>query len=219
MRERFFEAGGFDGFSPHEVIEFLLFFTIPRINTNETAHYLLHKFGSIAELFDASREELKASGLSDSTITLFKTIPECFNQYYQSRNVSRVYDSPKKLIELFEHAYPGNNSEEFRLACFTPHLNLKNGRVYIINEGAPTTTEVNMRKLVETIIKTGTNSVAISHSHPNLPPTPSKQDIAATRYIMQTLRAIGVHMLDHIIVGKNGSYSMRENDVFSIFEN
>jgi DNA repair protein RadC len=217
MREKFFKEG-FKNFGTHEVIEFPLFFTIPRVNTNEIAHKLLHRFGSVSALFDASKEALMEAGCSESTAALFKAIPLCFRIYFGSKNDSFVYDSPRKLMSLFSHEFPVKNVEEFRLACFTPQLNLKGNVVHLINKGAPNTTEVDMRKLVYTVVHSETNSVAVSHNHPNAPAYPSTSDVAATRYIGQTLRAFGVRLLDHIIIGTDGPYSMRERGHFTIFE-
>ncbi|MDR0986857.1 MAG: hypothetical protein LBL98_04075 [Ruminococcus sp.] len=217
MREKFFKEG-FRNFGAHEVVEFLLFFTIPRVNTNEIAHKLLLRFGSVAALFDASKEALMEAGCSESTAALLKAIPLCFRVYFGSRNDSFVYDSPKKLMSLFTHEFPVKNVEEFRLACFTPKLHLIGNSVHLINEGAPNTIEINMRKLVKTVIQSETNSVAVSHNHPNASSYPSNADISSTRYIGQTLRAFGVRLLDHIIIGTDGPYSMRESGHFNIFE-
>jgi DNA repair protein RadC len=217
MRDKFFNEG-FKNFGPHEVIEFLLFFTIPRVNTNETAHRLLHRFGSVSALFDASKEALMEAGCSESTAALFKAIPLCFRVYFGSKNETLVYDSPKKLMSLFTHEFPVKNVEEFRLACFSPKLHLIGNTVHVINEGAPNTVEINLRNLVKTVILSETNSVAVSHNHPNASSYPSHSDISSTRYIGQTLRAFGVSLLDHIIIGTDGPYSMRERGHFNIFE-
>jgi DNA repair protein RadC len=216
MRARFFESG-LRGFAPHEVIEFLLYYTIPRKNTNEIAHALINKFGSIAGVFDATIPELTDAGLSENSIALFKAITQSLSLYYQSENKSRVYDNTQKIREMFATEFPGRNVEEFRLACFNNKLQLKD-KIHIISAGTFAATAVNMRRLVETVIKEGSYCIAISHNHPNALPTPSNEDIAATRYILQTLRAIEVHLLDHVIIGLGPPYSMRDNDVFSIFE-
>jgi DNA repair protein RadC len=75
-----------------------------------------------------------------------------------------------------------------------------------------------MRRLVSVILKDNANCAVIAHNHPGGPSVPSKGDIAATRHISQTLRAIGVDLLDHIIVGSDDICSMRESDYMTIFE-
>jgi DNA repair protein RadC len=217
MRKRFWEEG-FRNFSPHEVVEFLLFFTRPRVNTNETAHMLIKRFGNFSGLLDASKEELMEAGLSEASALLFKAIPGCFPYYFGSRNENLVYDNIAKLKALFAYEFPGSNVEQFRLACFTPRLHLKARKIYVINDGEPDSTEVNIRKLVYTVVHTETNSIALSHTHPHGPATPSTKDIATTRYLGQTLRAFGVNILDHIIIGTDGALSMREAGCFTLFE-
>ena len=64
-----------DGFEPHEVIEMILYNTIPRGNTNETAHLLLDKFGSLSGVFDAPYEELlTVPGIGEVSATYIKMI-------------------------------------------------------------------------------------------------------------------------------------------------
>jgi DNA repair protein RadC len=53
MRERFMSAGDFDSFAEHEVIEILLYYIIPRKNTNVIAHNMLDKFDSFLNMLDA----------------------------------------------------------------------------------------------------------------------------------------------------------------------
>lgn len=43
MRKRFKESGNFKGFSEHEILEMLLFYIVPRKNTNDIAHELIKK--------------------------------------------------------------------------------------------------------------------------------------------------------------------------------
>ena len=57
LRERF-EKEGLSHFQPHEILELLLAFAIPRRDTNPTAHRLLDRFGSLHGVFQADREEL-----------------------------------------------------------------------------------------------------------------------------------------------------------------
>jgi DNA repair protein RadC len=217
MRRRFFESG-LAGFAPHEIVEFLLFFTIPRQNTNEMAHRLINKFTNIADLFDAPIDALRDAGLSDNTASLFKIIPQIFPVYYASKASGETYDNCSKLKELFTYQYPGIANEQFRIACFDNNLHLINNKVYITDIGIGTHTVVNFRKITELIVKNDTYNVAVSHNHPNALPVPSPEDINVTRNLNRLLKAIGVNLFDHIIVGRNDSFSMRENDILGVFD-
>ena len=68
---------GLDSFSPHNVLELLLFFSSPRADTNEIAHRLIDRFGSVAAVLDAPESELvKVNGVGEYSATLIKLIPQ-----------------------------------------------------------------------------------------------------------------------------------------------
>ena len=67
-----FRRQGLDGFADHEVLELLLYYAIPRKDTNELAHRLLQKFGSLQNVFSAPLEELaKVDGVGESAALLY----------------------------------------------------------------------------------------------------------------------------------------------------
>ena len=58
MRERYLKSG-FDSFATHEILEMALYYAIPRGDTNEIAHQLMERFGSLKRMFEASVDELQ----------------------------------------------------------------------------------------------------------------------------------------------------------------
>lgn len=216
MRERF-RQNGFNGFNEHQIIELLLFYTCPRKDTNELAHILVNKFGSIAGILDADFDDLiSVNGISENTATLFKIIPKFLPVYYNSRSDGLIYDNINKLKNLFKPYFVGLTHEEFRLACFDNNLHMiKN---ILIAEGGPASTPIEIRKITEEVIHSNSPSIAIAHNHPKGVPSPSKEDIAATRFINTTMKAIGVELLDHIIVGDASVVSMREMTYINVFD-
>ncbi len=216
MRERFRKCG-IDGFNEHQIIELLLFYTCPRKDTNELAHTLINKFGSIAGVMNADYEELTAiNGISENTATLFKFIPQFLHIYYSSNTSGTSYDNLDKLKNLFKPYFVGLTHEEFRLACFDNNLRVVSN--VLISTGSPSGTSVEKRKIVEEIVRAKSTTVAIAHNHPRGIPTPSQNDIAATRTICSELKAIDVKLLDHIIVGELSVISMREMAYMNVFE-
>ena len=87
----------------------------------------------------------------------------------------------------------------------------------LISEGSPNSSPFEMRKIVEETFKAKSVNVVIAHNHPKGLPAPSEEDIASTRYISTALRALGVTLLDHIIVGERSAASMREMVVHKRF--
>lgn len=88
LREKFINSG-LDNFNDHEIIELLLFYTIPRRDTNEKAHEILNHFGSLSAVFDASYEEMKKYGLSDKTSLFFKLLPNLSTAYIYDKNYNK----------------------------------------------------------------------------------------------------------------------------------
>ena len=74
LMERFHKEG-LDHFDPVQVLELLLFYSIPRRDTNEIAHALLNRFGSVSKVMDASLEDLmQVSGVGKTRLP-FCTLP------------------------------------------------------------------------------------------------------------------------------------------------
>lgn len=209
MRKRFREANGFDGFEEHQILELLLFYAIPRRDTNEMAHILINRFGSIAGVMDADYDELtELSFINENAATLLKILPSLISVYYNSYSSGILYDNSEKMKNLFKPFFAGLNHEEFRVACFDPKLELlANERICA---GGPTSSKVDMRRLMSIVIKSNATSVAIAHNHPKGDPVPSAADIMATKEIDAAMNSIDVALLDHIIVGERRTLSMKD---------
>lgn len=217
MRKRFRETGSFDGFSDHEVIEMLLFYVCPRRNTNEIAHELIDKFGGIAGIIEADYDSLmKVNYITENAATLFKIIPKFMPIYYNSKNAGDIYDSPKKLIDLFEPYFVGLAYEEFRAAYFDNKLSLiKTAR---LGYGDPSGSPVDIRELVAAALQENATAVAIAHNHPKTQPKPSSADINITQNIIKTFETMRIDFLDHIIVGEGETASMSELGYITFFD-
>ena len=216
MRRRFIESDGFKGFEEHQVLELILFYSIPRRDTNDYAHMLIDKFGSLAKVVDASYESLtELSFVNENTAVLLKMLPAFMSVYHKSSNKKESYNNTEKLIGLFKSDFAGSTHEEFRIACFNVNLELICDE--LISSGSPTGSSVDMRKLMEIVVKSNAVSIAVAHNHPNGDPTPSNSDISVTRQIDTLTKGIGVSLLDHIIVGENQSISLRNKGYITFF--
>lgn len=218
MRERFLEAG-FAGFSQHQVLEMLLFYTYPRIDTNEMAHNLINTFGSISGVFDADVEDIVQKGkVTMNTAVLFKMLTQCQELYYTYHMNTEPYDDTEKLKGLFMSAYAGVTHEEFRIACFDNSLRLMGGKTRCISRGNVSSTPFELRKIVDEVVSAKCDYIAVAHNHPMASPDASSEDIFVTRKLNEFMRSIGVTVLDHIIVGSHGALSMKEASLMDPFE-
>lgn len=201
LRRRFSKEG-LDHFEPHEVLELLLFYAIPRANVNHIGHRLVNRFGSLSGVFNAKYEELlTVEGVGEQAALLLKMIPSVCRRYL----LSNVQD--KGIIPLsnsalaHEYAAPyfiGRTVETLYVIC------LNNSGVPVeccyISEGIINATQVDMRKIVEAVVRNNAVAAILCHNHPDGLARPSPEDIAVTRKASEILESIGVVLLDHLIL-------------------
>ena len=108
VRQRFL-TGGLDSFQDHEVLEFLLFYAVPRRDVNEMAHMLMERFGSLTGVLDASEEDLcTVPGVGPHIAHFLTLIPEVMTQ--MSRHTfseeAPILRGPKSLARILEQRCP-----------------------------------------------------------------------------------------------------------------
>ncbi len=215
MRERFLKTG-FNGFSEHQILELLLFYTCPRVDTNVLAHTLIDKFGSVTRVINASVDDLvTVKGISSNTAVLFKLIPEVLKHYYINNLDRDAFATTGKLKEFFVPFYVGVAWEEIRLVCLDNSLGLLEN--IVLAKGSPSESVIDMRDLAKIVINAHATYVVLAHNHPLGSPAPSAEDVLCTKQVYSFLKSIGVTLLDHIIVGKDETLSMQENGNLKLF--
>jgi len=211
MRERYIKDNGLDSFAEHEVLELLLFYCIPRKDTNELAHKMLKEYGGIANLFDAHPLDIaKRCKVNEKTSVLISMIPQLAKLYFQSKwekNVRLVtsQSAGQYLIDLFG----GRNTEAFYILCLDAQRRLNNA--VLVGEGTVEEAPVYIRNIVETALLHNAVSVVLSHNHPGGSVSASGADIEATRQIIRTFELLEIGVLDHIIVAGSKYFSFAEN--------
>ena len=189
-----FRAHGLDAFADHEVLELLLYYAVPRQDTNPIAHRLMEKFGSLDAVFAADRAALEeVEGIGENASGAHETI------------LSDTEQAGAYFLDLFF----GEREEKLYEAC----LDAK-GRLlacHLVAEGDTDSVQLNMRKIVENALKCGASSVLLSHNHPSGVALPSPADNATTLSVFDALRTVGVELADHIIVADDDFVSLRHN--------
>ncbi len=217
MRERFKQTG-FNGMQEHEMLEMLLYYSVPRMNTNEFAHELIAHFGSLANVFEANYEELvKVNGIGENSAFLIKLMLPLFNAYSKSpdRKKSTVrFDGSNDCGEYLMNYYSCIPNEVVVVLCVDPKGKLL--ALEKVSEGDAVSCCVNFRKIVETVLKNPqTAGVIISHNHPNGVALPSHEDIAATTKMVKLLESMNIRLYDHIVVAPDDFVSMASSRGFS----
>ncbi|WP_010250360.1 RadC family protein [Acetivibrio cellulolyticus] len=206
-----FLKDGLDSFEPHQVLELLLFYSIPRKDTNELAHELLSKYGSLSGVFEADPKDLsQISGVGESTAFLLSLIPQLSRRYFNDKwGEKPELNSSTKAGQYAVSLFAGRTYEAFYIICLDSQNKVNYSE--LVHEGTINEAPVYPRLLVEAAIRHKANSVILAHNHPGGSLNPSRADIEATRTICNALESISIKVIDHIIVCGGKYYSFAEN--------
>jgi len=199
VKNRFLEEG-LDKFEPHNVLELLLFYSIPQKDTNELAHSLINRFGSLDKVFDAPIEELKKiPGIKDHSATLIKMIPALARRYAVEKNKKGiVFDNVDTMGQFFVSKYVGVNVETVLFLLLDNKFNAID--CVKIHEGSVNSCEITVRKLTEHAFRSQASMAVLAHNHPSGLAIPSSADLYTTQQLGTALNLIGVKLLAHIVV-------------------
>lgn len=209
LRERY-KKEGLGGFADHEILELLLFYSIPQRDTNPIAHKLIAHFGNIKEVFLAPINELvKVDGITENSAVLISMLPKIMAITMERENLNTPLDSAKALGNFCRGLFYGDAVEKLKVICFDSKLKVVGYEQ--IADGTMGKLEYNVRSIVEVAIKYQVDIVAITHNHPRGSSMPSNADLAATTLIKNTLSSLGIKLIDHIIVGEDKTTSLKED--------
>lgn len=210
LRERF-RAEGLDNFSDVQVLELLLFYAIPRQDTNPIAHALLAHFGSLSQVLDAPVEELaKIPGMGQNAATLL-SLTTAVGRYYQVNRAMNV-EILRTLNECGEYLLPffyGRRNETVFLLCLDAKCKVLCCKE--IGEGSVNSAAVPIRRIVETALGANATSVILAHNHPSGIAVPSGEDIQTSRKVAAALSTVEIQLVDHIVVADDEFVSMAQS--------
>lgn len=209
LRRRFRDAGG-GALADYELLELVLFLTVPRRDTKPLAKQLLKEFdGSFAELIAASPERLRQiGGVTENTITALKVVEAAAQRLAQARVMGRsAISSWDALLDYCSARMARNPIEEFRV------LFLDRKNILIADEaqarGTVDHAPVYPREVVKRALELGASALILVHNHPSGDPTPSRSDIAMTREIAAAARALRIEVHDHLVIGRGNHASFK----------
>lgn len=208
LRERFYREG-LEQFEDHQVLELLLFHAVPRRDTNEMAHLLLSRFGTLSAVLEADPRDLETvDGMGASTATFLALIPPLTRRYL-SDSVNRekpMLNDSRKVDRYIKPLMAGRTEEVFYVLCLDNRCRLLFPA--LISRGTVNSANLHPRHVVETALRHKAASVILAHNHPSGRLTPSRADITVTETLTSALTPIGIRVLDHVIVANNECLSM-----------
>ncbi|MGN0162548.1 MAG: JAB domain-containing protein [Candidatus Ornithomonoglobus sp.] len=202
MRKRFDESG-FDGWSEHEVLEFMLFHARPRVNMNHIAHTIMfNSANSMSRMFELAESGAlgKLNNIGSGTVDFLRHL-KAFIDYYHSnvlkgKSVQMTRNNFKEVLEYID--FPIDSEDLFSI-CLNRRMVIK----YVASV-AETAGETHAAMRPDRIMKlataVGADFVVLVHNHPSGNTEPSYDDIYMTEQIDKMLSAVGIFLVDHFIV-------------------
>lgn len=201
---------GLDSFADHEVLELVLYYAIPRRDTNPTAHALLKKFGSLDGVLHASVEELQqVEGVGESAALLLTLLPETVLRCGRSAKSEKILNTVEKCGRYFLALLDHERREVLYQAC----LDAK-GKLIIckkLSEGNADSAAFSVRQVVRNALLSDASMVVLAHNHISGVALPSESDCIVTRRVREALQAVDIGLMDHIIVSDGDYVSMNQS--------
>ena len=208
MRQRFLK-GGLENFAGHEALELLLYYAIPRRDTNPIAHALMERYGSLSAVLAAPVDDLKkVEGVGESAAVLLKMIPQ-LTQKARLAEAERVLNSSDRAGTFLLELLAGQTHEVVYVLCLD-----RKGKLITykrLGEGGISSAGLDIRKLVECAILSSASAVILAHNHPSGIALPSNDDFTATDRAREALKNIDVQLADHIIVADGDFVSLADS--------
>lgn len=212
------EQQGFASLEPHEALEYLLYITNARKDTNALAHALIARFGDFAGVLEASEEDLlTVEGVGPATARMLHLLPEVSRYYTKCRTSGKPsLRTTEQLAAYLAQLFAGAAQERALLLALDSRSRVK--ATLWLRDGTSDRVSLAIKDVVSAAIKGGTDSVVLCHNHPNGMAMPSREDIQATENIVRALGLVRVHLRDHIILTENEYFSMREENRLPFYD-
>jgi len=208
LRARFDEAGA-AALADYELLELMLFRTIPRQDTKPLAKALLTKFGDLSAVLAAPVQRIaEVKGAGAAVAQDLKIVQAMLERAMRTPLHQRpVISSWSQLVNYCRVALAHEPREQFRVLF----LDAKNQLIAdeVMNEGTVDHAPVYPREIARRALEVSAASVILVHNHPSGDPTPSQADIQMTRQVIEAARVFNLQVHDHLVVGREGTASFK----------
>ena len=208
LRDRFV-AGGADAVPDYELLELVLFRSLPRADVKPLARRLIDTFGDFNRVLSAPLQRLtQVDGVGDATALDLKLVEAAAHRLSRARVLRRhVISSWDAVLDYCHTTMSHKETEHFRV------LFLDRQNVLIADEeqakGTVDHVPVYPREVVRRALDLNASALILVHNHPSGDPTPSQTDIDMTRQVQAAADALGIALHDHLIIGKSRELSFR----------
>ncbi|MEM9278010.1 MAG: DNA repair protein RadC [Pseudomonadota bacterium] len=213
VKQKFKEHGA-AGLADYEMLELLLFRSIPRRDTKPLAKQLIQRFGSFSEVLNAPPAQLaEIKGMGEGVITDFQIVKAAASALLRGD----VRDKPllgswSAVLDYCRASMAFEEREQFRILFLDKKNRLIRDEVQ--QEGTIDHTPVYPREVIKRALDLAATAIILVHNHPSGDPTPSNADVEMTKRIDEIANSLGITVHDHIIIAKGGHASMKGLKLF-----
>lgn len=210
---------GIEAFAEHEILELILYYSIPQADTNPIAHRLIDEFGSLENVLNASVDELMlVDGVgrrSATLITLFRTVNA--HKEKNLKNSKAFFRFEYQIGEFCKEYFKSHIDEEAILLCMDTSFNIK--KIEKISSGTFNETAMYLGRIAQVALNTRAPVVVLSHNHPGGSLQPSPHDMHFTAKLYDLLDSMKITLYDHIICNEYHYTSMAERGMLKVTNN
>lgn len=213
LKNRYREHG-LESFTDIEALELLLFYAVPRCDTNVLAHALLDRFHGFRGVMEADVHELaEVKGIGENAATLIALVADLNHRYLTSaRENMKVIRSAEDAGRYFVPLFSYQTEEIALLVCLDSANRVLS--CHDLGRGMMNKVDFSVREAVSIVLRENAAAVLLAHNHISDVAVPSRADVVTTAKFYNALKLIGVELLDHIVVGEDDFVSMRDSGYF-----
>ena len=208
-RERLARLGA-QALSQAELLAILLRVGVTGENAVQVGQRLLRDLGGLAGLHRATYEDVcNQHGIGQAKAAQIKAAIELGRRLAVAVPEERpVVHSPDDAAALVQYEMGALEHEELRVVL----LDVRNRvlDVVTIYQGSTTSAQVRVGELFKPAVRRNAPAVIVIHNHPSGDPSPSPEDVALTRAIIQAGNLLDVNVLDHLVIGRGRYISLKE---------
>ena len=199
---------GHNNLFDYEKIELLLTYAVPRQDVKPLAKELLSRFGGIAGILDASKEELLlVPGVGENIANLIILVRNLNADFHKEHLLHKsVFTCTADVIHFVRAKLAGLRKEAFLVI----YLNTGNETIDadILTNGTVDQVVIHTRELLAEAIKRSARGIILVHNHPGGSAEPSANDRILTESIRKAGSAMRIDLLDHLVITHDAAYSI-----------
>ena len=214
MKQRYIE-NGFRELMPHQLMEMLLFYGIPRKDTNPLAHRLLNTFGSFNAVLRADRELLlSVEGVTPHVATMLNLVGDVHRYCAEESScLGEPLRTTEDFVAFLKPYFDCLPVEEVWIVCMDMLSRVVG--VHQISSGTPLNADVNLRKIMQFALSDNACKLIMAHNHPSGIAIPSNPDINTTIALAKALEGMNIQLRDHLIFARDNE-CVSFNDTYEI---